>query len=272
MSAVLSLVRAEDVLALRSRLVWVIAAAGAAWAALIVALAHGDDGIIARQDALQADGASLLLLGGLAAAVVLGATAFPRDAHSGYLGLLQVAGAGRSGIAVARVAARLATLAAIMLLWWGILQIGSATLGWGYDPLLTGHALAMMMNTGLALCAAALMSSLIGPVAAGVFGVMVYIAAQALVNLKAALDQHAIAASQSHLITPFYVALPRSIVSPMMEEHQRRGITSLAAPHLEVNGLPVIVHASHWLSVVWTLAWMVVLVWLTTVGLKRRQL
>ena len=50
------------------------------------------------------------------------------------------------------------------------------------------------------------------------------------------------------------------------------GITSLAAPHLEVNGLPVIVHASHWLSVVWTLAWMVVLVWLTTVGLKRRQL
>ncbi len=272
MSALVSLARAEDVLALRSRLVWLIAAAGAAWATVIVVLAHGRDGVIARQDALQAGGASLLLLGGLAAAVALGATAFPRDAHSGYLGLLQVAGAGRAGIAVARVLTRLATLAAIMLLWWAVLEIGSVTLGWGYDPLLTGHALAMTLNTGLALCAAALMASLIGSVAAGVFGVMAYVAAQALVNLKAALDQHAIAASQSHLITPFYVALPRSIVSPMMEDHQRRGITSLAAPHLEVNNLPVIVPASHWLSVVWTLVWLVALMWLTTVGLGRRQL
>lgn len=271
MSTFVTLLRADDAAAARSRVVWAIAGVGAAWAVLIAVLARGSDAV-GRQHALQADGASLMLLGGLVAALTLGASAFPGDAHSGYLGMLVGAGADRRTIAAARVLARLGTLAGMLALWWAILELDSWSLGLGFDEALTTHTLAMLVNNGLALAAAALMSSLIGAVASGVFGLMVFVTAQAVVNLKAALDQGAVAHDPTGIITPMYVALPRGIVSPMLEAHQREGIRSLAAPKLTVNGYDVIVPSSPWPNVVWTLAWIAVLVALATFGLRRRQL
>ncbi|MCB0882055.1 MAG: hypothetical protein KDC33_07540 [Thermoleophilia bacterium] len=271
MTAFLTLLRADDAAASRSRVVWAIAGLGAAWAVLIAVLARGSDAAT-RQHALQADGASLMLLGGLVAALTLGASAFPGDAHSGYLGMLVSAGADRRAVAAARVLARMGTLAGIMALWWGILQLGSWSLGLGFDEALTTHTLAMLVNNGVALAAAALMSSLIGAGAAAAFGLMVFVTAQGLANLKAALDQHVVENDPTGIITPLYVVLPRGIVSPMLEAHQREGIRSLAAPEVKINGLDVIVPASQWPTVVWTLAWIAALVFLTTVGLRRRQL
>lgn len=268
MRAFVALLTADDRASSRSRVMWVAAGLGIAWALAIVLLARG---AADPRDVLQADAASLMLLGGLGTALVLGAVAFPGDAHSGYLGMVDAAGASRGQIAVARVIARMATLAAVMGAWWAVLQVGSMAIGLGYDAHLTGHTLAMIENNALALAAAALMSSLIGPVASAVFGLIVFITAQAVVNLKAALDQGAIAQTSSNLVNPPYIVFPRAVVSSMMEDHQRRGVTSLAAPELSVNGLDVVVPASHWPNVVWTLAWIVVLVYLTTVGLRRRQ-
>lgn len=270
MNAFTALFAADLRSCVRSRLVWTLAGIGTAWAILVVVLANSETGL-AQRDALQADGASLFLLGGLGAALALGAWAFPPDAHSGYFGLVSAAGASRPSIALARVLSRLVALIAIIAVWWAVLELGSALIGLGYDAPLGVHAAAMMLNTSLALAAAAMLSSLIGAVASGVFGFIVFVSAQAVVNLKAALDQGAIAQSSSGLVTPFYVALPRGIVSPMLEDHQRRGISSLAAPNLDVNGLDVVVPASHVLNVVWTCAWLAVLVYLCAVGLKRRQ-
>lgn len=271
MSAVASFAAADARVNMRSRVTAVIAVVGAIWAVLVVMMASGPDAA-ARSDALQTGAASLLLLGGLAAAVVLGGAAFPGDAHRGYLGLVVAAGASPGQVAFARVAVRLATLTACMLLWGAVLQAGSLARGLGFDDALAVHTGAMILNACLVLAAAAAMSSLIGAIAAGTFGMMVFVSAQAAVNLKAALDQHAVSPGSSVVVTPMYMLFPRAIVSPMMEDHQRRGITSLAAPALEVNGLDVIVPSSGGLTVAWTLLWTVLLVLAATVGLGRRQL
>jgi hypothetical protein len=246
------------------------AVAGAAIAVVAAAAAATDSGL-AREDALRAGGASLLLLGGLVVAVPLGAGALNRDAATGHLGLLVGSGASRAEVAAAAVGARIAALAAVLVLWGLALQAGSLALGLGLDGPLAVHALAVAVGLLLTLLAAAAASSAVGPVAAGAFGLIAFIAAQAAVNLKAAADQDLIGTA-GEAVTAVYYVVPRAIVSPMISELQARDEGGPAAPSLEINDNPVLVPASGWGSVVWTLAWCALLAIACVAGLRRRPL
>jgi hypothetical protein len=246
------------------------AVAGAIAAAVVAAVAAADSGL-AREDALRAGGASLLLLGGLVVAVPLGAAALNRDAATGHLGLLVGSGASRSEVAAAAVGSRIAALAAVLAAWALVLQAGSLALGLGLDGRLAVHALTVAVGLLLTLLAAAAASSAVGPVAAGAFGLVVFIAAQAAVNLKAAADQDLIGTADEAVVAVYYV-VPRAIVSPMIAELQARDAGGPAAPSLDINDNPVLVPASGWESVVWTLAWCVLLAIACGAGLRRRPL
>ncbi|MCC6831374.1 MAG: hypothetical protein IT200_08505 [Thermoleophilia bacterium] len=255
----------------RVRWVRAVLLAGVAIAAIVAARASSEDGID-RLDALRSGGASLLLLGGLAVAVCLGAGAFARDASRGYLGLLVGSGATPSAVGSARVAARLIALAAIIAAWTAALLAGSAAIGEGGDGPLVVHALAVLGNLALVLCASAAMASVIGPVAAGVFGLMVYVSAQASVNLKAALDAGAVNRDSHVIIDPVYALFPRALVSPMIHGMQQRGVAGPSAPEVDVNGLEVVVPTSGWPSVVWTVFWTGIFLALAAYGVRRRQM
>lgn len=256
-----------------ARVRWVRAAllAGVVIAALIAANASGESGID-RLDALRSGGASLLLLGGLAVAVSLGGGAFAHDAARGYLGLLVGSGATPSAVGAGRVAARLIALAVILGAWTAALVAGGAAIGEGGGGPLVVHALTVLGNLSLVLCASAAMASVIGPIAAGVFGLMVYVSAQATVNLKAALDAGAVNRDSNVIIDPFYALFPRALVSPMIHDMQVRDVAGPAAPRVDVNGLEVVVPASSWASVVWLLFWAGIFLALAAYGVRRRQL
>jgi Cu-processing system permease protein len=256
-----------------ARVRWVrgVMLAGIALAALIAANASGKSGLD-QADALRSGAASLLLLGGLVVAVCLGAGAFANDASRGYLGLLVGTGAGPSAVGVGRALARLAALALVIAAWGAALQAGSALIGDGADGPLAVHTLSVFGNLVLVLCASAAMASVIGPVAAGVFGVGVYISAQAAVNLKAALDVGALSGDSGAIVTPIYALFPRALVSPMINEMQARGVAGPAAPALNVSGVEVVVPSSPWLSVIWTLMWAGIFAALAAYGVRRRQL
>ncbi len=100
---------------------------------------------------------------------------------------------------------------------------------------------------------------------------MVFIAAQAAVNLKAAADQDLIGTADGGVSALYYV-VPRAIVSPMISELQARDAGGPAAPSLEINDNLVLVPASGWGSVVWTLAWCALLAVACVAGLRRRPL
>ncbi len=256
-----------------TRVRWVrgVLVAGVALAAVIAANASGASGI-EQTDALRSGAASLLLLGGLVVAVCLGAGAFANDASRGYLGLLVGTGATPSAIGIGRAVARIVALALVMAAWGGALQAGSALIGDGADGPLMLHTVSVFGNLVLVLCASAAMASVIGTVAAGVFGVGVYISAQAAVNLKAALDVGALSQDSETIVLPFYAVFPRALVSPMINDMQGRGVAGPAAPAVDVNGLDVIVPASTGLSVVWTLTWAGIFAALAAYGVRRRQL
>lgn len=247
-----------------------VAGAGVVAAAVIAAVAAAESGID-REDALRAGGASLLLLGGLVVAVPLGGAALNRDAASGHLGLLVGSGASRAEVLAAAVAARVAALAAVVALWALALQAGGLALGLGLDGPLAVHTLAVALGLLLTLLAATAASSVVGPVAAGAFGLIVYVSAQAAVNLKAAADAGQIGTAEG-LVNALYYVVPRAIVSPMLAGLQARDEGGPAAPSLEINGNPVLVPASEWDSVVWTLAWCVLLAVACSAGLRRRPL
>jgi hypothetical protein len=245
--------------------------AGLVIIAIVAIFAAGDSGQ-AQIDALRSDSASLLLIGGLVVAVGLGGGAFSRDASSGYLGLLVGSGATPSRVGAIRITARILALAAIFAIWGVSMQLASLAIGRGFDGALAVHTLAALENAGLVLCASAALASVIGPIAAGVFGIMVFITAQAVVNLKADLDQGAIERSSRSFIDPVYSVLPRAIVSPMIAELQHRSDAGPAAPTININGLTVYVPASHLSDVLWTLLWTLIFAGLATYGVRRRQL
>lgn len=271
MTETLAVLRADGRAFWRTRWVQLLPLAGIVISLLVALNASGDTGRD-RQDALQAGGASLLLLGGLTVALLLGGTAFARDARAGYLGLMVAAGATPSQVGLGRLLVRALTLVATVALWGAALQAASLALGFGPDGDLAVHTLLMLINLALVMCATAAMASVIGPFAAAVFGLMVFVSAQAAVNLKAALEQNAIDQDSSSVIDPLYFAFPRALVSPMLEDLQRRDAGGPAAPQLEVNGLDVIVPASTGVTIAWTLLWTFVLASLVVVGVRRRQL
>lgn len=245
--------------------------AGLVFLAIIALIAAGDSGQ-AQIDAVESNGASLLLIGGLAVAIGLGAGAFSRDASSGYLGLLVGSGATPSRVGAVRITARIVALIAIFAIWGVAMQLVSLGIGRGLDGALAVHTLAALENAGLVLCASAALASIIGPIAAGVFGIMVFISAQAIVNLKADLDQGAIARTSQSYIDPVYSVVPRAIVSPMVATLQHRSDAGPAAPTIDINGLTVFVPASHLIDVLWTLLWTLIFASLATYGVRRRQL
>jgi hypothetical protein len=245
-------------------------AAGVLVIAIAGAVAASDDGL-AREDALRRGTASLLLLGGLAAALWLGSAALNRDAGSGHLGLLAGSGATRPQLAAAALGSRLAALAAVLAAWAVAAQAASLALGLGLDGPLAVHALAVAEGLALTLLAAAAASGVVGSVAAGLFGAAVYVAAQAAVNLKAAADQGLIGTADT-LVDVLYHVVPRAIVSPMIAQLQIRDEAGPAAPRLEINDNVVLVPAAGWTTVLWTLAWCVLLGILCASGLRRRTL
>jgi hypothetical protein len=256
-----------------ARRLWVQLAVvvGIAWVLVAALVAAGRSGPT-RIDTLETQSASLLLIGGLIVAVGLGGGAFSRDASSGYLGLLVGSGATPSQVGGLRIATRLAALIGVLAVWGIAMQAASAALGHGFDGPLAVHTGAWMLNCALVLCASAALASVIGPVAAGVFGLMVFVAAQAVVNLKADLDQGAISRSSQTFVDSIHSVLPRAIVSPMIEGLQRHGQAGPAAPDININGLTVVVPASRPLDIFWTVLWTAIFAGLATYGVRRRQL
>lgn len=263
---------AAAALARLARRRWVLLALGlgVALAVACALVAIGASGQ-AREDEFRRAAAALLLLGGLALAVALGTAALNADAESGHLGFMAGAGASRPQLAAGAVGARVALLAAALALWGVALQVGSVALGLGLDGPLAVHALAVGEGLLLALLACAAASSVVGPLAAGAFGVALYVTAQAAVNLKAAADQALVGTADAGVELLYRVA-PRTITSPMLADLQLRDAAGAAAPRVEINDNTVIIPASGWDSIVWTLVWCALLAVACAAGLRRRPL
>jgi len=255
-----------------SRRPWILAgaAAGLVLALVVhgVAATHHD---MAREDSLRQGAATLLLLGGLALAIALGSAALNRDAENGHFGMLVGSGASRPGLVVGAVGARVAMMVMIIGAWAIVLQAGSVVLKLGLDGPLAVHTVAVGEGLVLAMIACAAASSVVGPAAAGLFGGGIYVLAQAVVNLRAASTQGLIGTADTGVDLLYYIA-PRAVTSPMLAELQLRNAAGAAAPRVEINGNTVFVHAAGWDTVVWTLAWCVLLALVCAAGLRRRPL
>jgi hypothetical protein len=245
-------------------------AAGLALAVVAVIVAATHDGAL-REDSLRRGAAALLLLGGLSLALGLGSAALNLDAQSGHFGMLRGGGASRPELVAGAVGSRVLLLAAALATWAVVLEVGSLTLGMGLDGPLAVHTLAVFLGLLVAMLAAAAASSIVGPVAAGIFGGAVYVVAQAAVNLKAAADQGLIGTADVGVRILYYVA-PRTVTSPMIADLQLRNQAGPAAPRVEINENIVIVPAAGWDTVAWTIAWCVLLGLLCAAGLRRRPL
>ncbi len=185
--------------------------------------------------------------------------------------MLVGAGASRPGLVVGAVGARLIIFVAIVAAWAVVLQAGSVVLGLGFDGPLAVHTLAVGEGLVLAMLACAAASSVVGPAAAGLFGGGVFVLAQAAVNLKAAANQGLIGTADTGVSLLYYIA-PRTITSPMIADLQARDVAGPAAPRVEINQNTVLVPPAGWDTVVWTLAWCVLLGLLCAAGLRRRPL
>ncbi|WP_217923991.1 hypothetical protein [Miltoncostaea oceani] len=268
MSWLLTLVTLEARRVARRPWVQVGVAAGAALAVVAVVVAATHEGL-AREDALRRGTASLLLLGGLALAIALGSAALNRDATGGHFGMLLGGGASRPQVIAGAVGARLVILVGALAAWTVIVQAGALALGLGLDGPLAVHALAVGEGLVLALLACAAASAIVAPAAAGVFGASVYVVAQAAVNLKAAADQGLIGTADAGVSFLYWIS-PRAVTSPMIADMQFRDVAGPAAPRVEINQNTVIVPAAEWDTVVWTLAWCVLLALVCVTGLRRR--
>jgi hypothetical protein len=238
---------------------------------LAAGVAATHEGLV-RADSYRAGAATILLLLGLAVALVLGATAVNRDGDAGFLGLLAGAGLSRADLALGRLGSRLAALLAVLAVWGVAFQIGSAALGRGLDGPLAVHTLCMVENLILVLVSAAAVSTVLGPTVSGIVGIIVLVVAQAVVNLKAAADQTLLGSVARPSVRAAYYVFPRSVSSPMIVDLQSRGQGGAAAPRLEINGALVRVPAAGWDTVLWTLLWCALFAALCATGLRRRTL
>ncbi len=242
--------------------------------AIIIAgavLAGGRDGLAAL-DTMRSWTAAVYLVGGLAVAATLGASAVNRDADGGWVGMQVVTGTPRPTVLLARIAGRLVMLLATFAIWMAAAAICSAVIGQGGDGPLFVHGLAMLENMVLVLVIAALSSVVLGPVASGVVAAFAYVSFLSLGNLMAATNADAIGTAWSGLITTLYLTFPRAITSPMLSEMQARGAAGVAGAQLEINLNVVVVPASSWLSVLWTLAWCAALAAIAAAAFRRRAL
>jgi hypothetical protein len=252
----------------RRRWIGVALAAGVLVAVLIAALATGETGQ-AREDEMRQGAASLLLLGGLLVAALLGGTALNRDSDSGHFGLLMGAGAGRPALVAAALAARTVALLAVIGAWGLALQGGSMAIGLGADGDLAVHTLLVGEALLLTMVAAAAASSVVGVVASALFALSIYLTAQAMMNLKAAADQDIIGTARAGINGAYYIS-PRIPTSPMLAELQERGAAGPAVPRVDINGNEVLLASSGWPTIAWTLMWIGALAALAYAGMRRR--
>jgi len=222
-----------------------------------------------RADAFHSAMASVYLLGGLVLGLALGATAFWTSIRSGNLGLLVTAGASRLSIALGRVASRLIALAVGFALWTAGGLIGAASLGRGFDGPLAVHGLATYETLAYTTLVAAAASTVLGPAISAFAGLSAHILAQAVVNLEAAADLGRMG-NATTAIHIGYNILARAIPSPMIVDMQNRGVGGPAAPQFEINNLPVPLQSAGIGSVLLTLAWCALMVWLIRLGTRHR--
>jgi hypothetical protein len=254
----------------RRRWIGVAIAAGVAVAALIAAFASGEAGL-AREDEMRQGAASLLLLGGLLVAAILGATALNRDSDSGHFGMLMGGGISRSALVAGALAARTLVLVVVVGVWGLALQGASVAIGLGADGELAVHTLVVGEALLFTMIAAAAASSVVGAVASALFAVSVYLTAQAMMNLKAAADQDLIGTARSSINGAYYIS-PRVPTSPMLAELQERGAAGPAVPRVDINGNEVLLPASGWPTVAATLVWVAILAALAYAGMRRRPI
>ena len=213
--------------------------AGVVLAAVAAGVAATHEGL-ERTDSLRQGSATLLLLGGLVAALALGSPALNRDSDSGHFGALMGAGVGRTG-------------------------------GLGLDSQLAVHTLLVAEALLLTMLAAAAASSVVPPVAAGAFGLVVYVTAQAMMNLKAAADQDYIGVARQSIDAVYYL-MPHIPTSQMLADLQLRGEAGPAVPRVDINGNEVLLAASGWGTVAWTLLWCALFALLAYAGIRRRPI
>ncbi|HMM49672.1 MAG TPA: hypothetical protein PKE32_08710 [Miltoncostaeaceae bacterium] len=233
----------------------------------VAATRHGG----ARLDAFQGGAVSLLLLGGLVAALACGASALNRDGDGGHFGVLVGAGMRRAALTGAALSARALALAAIVVIWGAGLQIASALLGLGLDGDLALHTLLVGEALLLTGAAAAAASSAVGRTAAAIFALAVFLTAQAIVNLKAAADQDLIGSARSG-VDGAYGILPHIPTSPLISDLQARGVGGPAIPRITHNGNEAVLTASGWGTVLVTLVWVALFALLAHAGMRRRPL
>lgn len=236
--------------------------------ALFAVLAAGDADAAARDDLRRAV-AGLLLVGGMAVALGLGAGALNTDADGGHHGLLLATGVSRVRLVVEVVLARTTALMVVLAAWGAGAQAASLALGLGLDGPLAVHTLTMAETLALALLGAVASSSVVGRIAAGIGGLGTFVVAQAVVNLKAAADDGVIGTAGDG-INAVYFFFPRTITSPMIAELQERDAAGIAAPQIDINGNIVSAPPSTAVTVAWTLVWCGILVALAVGGYRRR--
>ena len=259
----MSLLRADLLALARRRHVQIMALVGSLLALVISLRSEGAD--------LERDMATLIGIGGLVVALILGAPALVRDLERGAFGALSAAGPRSSDLAWMRLGSRTIGLGGILLLWGVIGQAGGLVAGNGINGDVAVHLLLTGEVLILVLLAAAGAATLLGVIGGGIFGVAVLIAAQTVVNMKAAADQ-ALLGTGGAVIEVAYWMLPRALPSPMITELQASDEAGPAAPQVEINGNIVDVPAAALDSVLWTAAWCGIFVVLAIFGLSRREL
>jgi hypothetical protein len=238
---------------------------------VVVAFTADTDLGTTRLDDLRRGGASLLLLGGLAVALVFGGSTFERDRTSGHLGMLVAHGAAPAEIGLGRALSRLVALVVVMASWIAGIAVASVTLGYGVDPSFLVHGAATTLNMSLVLSGTVMMAALIGAWAAGGFGLIVYISAQAIVNIQAATDQGVIS-SYNGVVRAASTVLPNAVVAPVITNMQLRDVAGPAAPRLEIDGKVIGVGASNAYEVLLAIIWVGIFLLAAAGGLRRRQL
>ena len=271
MNAVAVIARVEARGISRRRWFVILLVLGAAVIIAGAALAATRNGL-AASDTMRSWTAAAYLVGGLLVAATLGASTVNRDADGGWVGLQVTTGTPRATVTLSRIAGRLVALVAVFAIWIIIAAICSLAIGQGGDWPLFVHGLAMLENMVLVLVAGALCSVALGPVASAIVAIFFYVSCLSLVNLIAASNDGAIGSAWSGLIKGFYFLFPRAITSPMLSEMQARGAAGVAGAQLEINGNIVIVPASSWLTVLWTLLWCAVIAFAAGVSFRRRAI
>ncbi len=255
---------------LRRRWVWLVVALGVVAIAIAAISAAGGAGQ-AESDDFRSSAASVVLIGGLTLALALGSTAIFSGGITGGLGLLAGSGARRTDLTLARVGGRLLLLAAGLGVWCAALQVASLALGRGWDPPLAVHVAAAGETHAVVLLAAAALSTVLGPAVSSIVGMIVYITAQAVVNLEAAADLGRLGSS-NRLAHVLYNIFPRAVSSPMIVELQNRDAGGPAAPRFEINGLGIPLQSASLGTVLFTLFWCALFALMCVAGMRRRTL